>query len=334
MAKASKPRRGSLAFSPRVRARRPYPRIRSWPESEEVRLQGFVGYKAGMTQVFMIDDRKTSLTSGQEIAVPATVIEVPPVFVCGIRLYGKDPKGLRALTEVGVKDLPKELARKIKLPKKYDSNRALEKAQKLIEANQVVEITAIVSSQPWKANVPKKKPELMEVRVGGKSVQERWEYGKSLLGKEVRVSEVFKEGEYVDVSAITKGKGFQGPVKRWGIKILPRKTRKGRRQVGSIGPWTPARIMWTVPMAGQMGYHQRTEYNKRILKIGDDGKEVTPRGGFLRYGPIRSDYVVLAGSVPGPTKRLVHLRQAIRPKTAEISTPTITHISTVSQQGV
>ena len=148
------------------------------------------------------------------------------------------------------------------------------------------------------------------------------------------MSEVFKEGEYVDVSAITKGKGFQGPVKRWGIKILPRKTRKGRRQVGSIGPWTPARIMWTVPMAGQMGYHQRTEYNKRILKIGDDGKEVTPRGGFLRYGPIRSDYVVLAGSVPGPTKRLVHLRQAIRPKTAEISTPTITHISTVSQQGV
>jgi large subunit ribosomal protein L3 len=74
----------------------------------------------------------------------------------------------------------------------------------------------------------------------------------------------------VDTIAITKGKGIQGPVKRWGIKRLPHKSRKTVRGVGSIGPWTPGTVMYSVPRAGQMGFHQRTEYNKQILKIGDD----------------------------------------------------------------
>jgi len=210
----------------------------------------------------------------------------------------------------------------------------MEKIQKLVDDEKAVEIRIIASTQPWKANVPKKTPEFIEIRVGGKSIKERWEYAKGILGKEVKASEVFKDGEFVDVLAITKGKGFQGPVKRWGIKILPRKTRKGRRQVGSIGPWSPTLIMWSVPAAGQMGYHQRTEFNKRILKIGSDGGEVTPRGGFLRYGPIRSEYIIVAGSVPGATKRLVHLRQAVRARTKETGQPNLTHISTTSPQGV
>lgn len=334
MAKASKPKRGSLAYSPRKRAPRPYPRVSSWPESEAIRLQGFVGYKAGMTQVFMIDDRKTSLTAGQELAVPATVLEIPPIVIGGVRLYEKRPKGLQALTEIWAKEMPKQLKRKIKPPKNYDPEKKLEEAEKQVREGRVAEVRAIAVVQPWKANIPKKKPEIVEIRIGGKNIQEAWEYGKGLLGKEVRASDVFKEGEFVDVIAITKGKGTQGPVKRWGIKVLPRKTRKGQRQVGSIGPWHPPAIMWSVPMSGQMGYHQRTEHNKRILKIGNDGVEVTPKGGFLRYGPIKSDYLVVSGSVPGTSKRLVYLRHATRPRRTEVSQPTVTHVSTVSQQGV
>lgn len=89
----------------------------------------------------------------------------------------------------------------------------------------------------------------------------------------------------MDVLAITKGKGFQGPVKRWGVKILPRKSRKTKRGVAVIGPWHPTRVLYTVPRAGQMGYFQRTEYNKRILKIGADGKEITPRVVLYGMGP-------------------------------------------------
>jgi large subunit ribosomal protein L3 len=333
MGKASRPRRGSLAYSPRVRAKRPYGRVQSYPESEKVGLQLLPAYKAGMTHVFMIDDKKGSLTHGQEICVPVTVLEAPPVFVCAIRMYCRSDRGKKTIHEVWAKELPRQIFRKIPELKKYDMQKAMSKAEELVKAGKIDDLRVIVCTQPWKGNIRKKTPEIVEVGVGGKSLGEKWEYCKKILGTEIRARDVFAEGELVDITGITKGKGFQGPVKRWGIKILPRKTRKGRRQVGSIGPWSPAKVMWTVPMAGQMGYHQRTEFNKRILKIGSDGKEVTPEGGFLRCGPVRSDYVMVSGSVPGPTKRLVLLRQAIRPSKVPAGAPTITHISLESKQG-
>lgn len=333
MPNVRRPRKGSIAYSPRVRAPRPSAHMRAWPASASVGLQGLAGYKAGMVQVFVIDDRKNSLTSGQEIMVPATVIEVPPVLAYSVKLYKKTTRGLKEVLEVRAKELPKQLSKKVSLPKKYDPAKFLEKAEKSLK--DVADVRILVSTQPWKSNMPKKSPDLVEIRVGGASTEERWNFAKGLLGKEVKASEVFKEGEFVDVLAITKGKGFQGPVKRWGIKLLPRKTRGGRRQVGSIGPWKPTRLMWTVPFAGQMGFHQRTEFNKRIIKMGSDGKEVTPEGGFLRYGVLRGDFVVLQGSVPGPTKRLVQLRQPMRaPSIVLTGQPTVIHVNTASPQGV
>ncbi|MEM3421623.1 MAG: 50S ribosomal protein L3 [Candidatus Hadarchaeum sp.] len=332
--RAHHPRRGSLAYMPRVRAKSPVAHVRAWPAEARLGLQGFAGYKAGMVSLFMIDDHKGSMTKGQEICVPATVIEAPPMIVCAIRLYREGSKGLKAVDEVWSGEVPKDLYRLIRKPKKYDVQKDLAEAEALVKAGKVNEIRVLACTQPRVTGVPKKKPDLVEIRVSGSSIEERWNYAKGLLGKQVRPTDVFKEGEFVDVLAITKGKGFQGPVKRWGVKILPRKSEEGRRQVGTLGPWSPPRILWTVPAAGQMGYHQRTEFNKRILKIGNDGKEVTPSGGFLRYGPIRGDYIVLAGSVPGPTKRLIQLRRPIRLHHKVATTvPSITYISTASQQG-
>ena len=174
----------------------------------------------------------------------------------------------------------------------------------------------------------------MEIKIDGGTTQEQLEYAEKLLGKTISAIDIFKEGQFVDATAITKGKGFQGPVKRWGVKILPRKSRKTKRGVAVIGPWHPTRVLYTVPRAGQMGYHQRTEYNKRILKIGADGKEITPKGGFLRYGPVRGTYILLEGSLPGPTKRLIQLRYPARPpKETPETPPNITQISLESQQG-
>lgn len=333
MPKEHKPRRGSLAFSPRVRAKSPVPHVRSWPETQETCIPGIGGYIAGMTHVMMIDDRKTSLTYNQTIAVPVTVVEVPPVFIFGIRLYGKGPRGLKTIGEIWNPKLPENMRRKVTIPKKVDLEKRLEEMEKLVKDGKVQEIRVLCCTQPWLTSLPKKKPDIYEVPISGPNLLEKWEKAKSLLGKELRVSEVFREGEYIDVIAITKGKGFQGPVKRWGVKILPRKTEGGRRQVGTLGPWHPAKVMWTVPQAGQMGYHQRTELNKRILKIGENGSEVTPAGGFLRYGPVKTNYVLIAGSVPGPTKRFVMLRKAIRGPREPLSKPVITYISLSSKQG-
>jgi large subunit ribosomal protein L3 len=94
-------------------------------------------------------------------------------------------------------------------------------------------------------------------------------------------------------------------------------------------------MMWTVPTSGQMGYHQRTEYNKRVLKIGSDGEEVNPRGGFLHYGIVKNDFILLKGSTPGPQKRLTILRPSIRPPSQIVSgVPENIIISKQSMQGV
>jgi len=307
--------------------------VRAWPADAILRLQGFVGYKAGMTHVFMIDDRKGSLTAGQEIIMSATVIDVPPLVVCAIKLYGQTTRGFNTLTEVWSSELSKDLARVLVVPEKYDKQKALSEAEALVKDGKVAEVRLLSHTQPRLSSVPKKKPDLVEISIGGPSIGERWNRSKELLGKQIKVTDVFKEGEFVDVSAITKGKGFQGPVKRHGIKILPRKQDDGARQVGTLGPWKPTRVMWTVPGPGQMGYNQRTDINKRILKLGVKGEEVTPSGGFMRYGPVKGDYVLLAGSIPGPSKRLVHIRRAVKGPT-QVSPPSVTSISTVSQQGV
>jgi large subunit ribosomal protein L3 len=68
------------------------------------------------------------------------------------------------------------------------------------------------------------------------------------------------------------------------------------------------------------------------MQIGNDGKNVIPKGGFLNYGIIRNDYIIVKGSIPGPTKRLIRLRPAIRPEKAQPA-PEITYISLESKQG-
>lgn len=326
--KTHRPKRGSLAFSPRKRADRIVPRIRTWPECEEVRLQGFAGYKAGMTHVVMIDDRKNSKTYGEEILVPVTVIETPPMKVAGIRIYRETQYGLQIAKEVWTSKLDTFLDRRVKIPKNDGDVEAL----RSVEGD---EVRVITYTQPYLiTGVPKKVPDVMEQKVGGK-FENALEYAISKLGKEVRISEVFKEGAIVDVSAITKGKGFEGVVKRWGVITLDAKHARSskHRRVGTLGPWMPHRVRWTVPQYGQMGFHQRLEFNKRIIKIGTNGEEITPKGGFPHYGVVRSDYVLISGSVPGPVKRLVRMRDAVRPPKAEFTGVNVVYVSTSSKQG-
>ncbi|MEA1994005.1 MAG: 50S ribosomal protein L3 [Euryarchaeota archaeon] len=317
--KGHRPRRGSLAYSPRKRAKRIYPRIRSWPNIEKCKLLDFPGYKAGMTHVFKVDDRKHAITKGKELQIPVTVVETPPVYIAGVRFY----KDGTALTEVWTEPT-ESMERKIGIPKK--------KKEIDIDTLDADDIRVIAVTIPQRTGI-KKKPEILEIGVGGKSVEEKKKYCMDVLGKEVSIKDVFDDGDYIDVIAITKGKGFQGQVKRWGVKIQSRKTNDAQRHVGSIGPWKPRKTMWTVPMAGQMGYSKRTEYNKRILKVSSE--EVTPEGGFLNYGVLKNECAVVKGSVPGSKRRLIRMREGVRkPVHAPKEAPNITYISTESQQGV
>ncbi len=338
MANLHRPRRGSLAFSPRKRAKSQVPTMRSWSEgNKEPKLGGFAGYKVGMTHVIMMDDKPKSLTEGTEISVPVTVLEVPAMKIAAIRVYGEPgPYGTKILGEAWSGDLDPTLDKKLFTPKKANPEKALEKIGKLVEEGKVANIHLISYTLPSLiAGIPKKTPDVMENRIVGGDMATRLEYATSLIGKSVEVSEIFNTGDMIDVSAITIGKGTQGPVKRWGINLMKHKhSRQGSlRQIGTLGPWNPSRVSWRVPQLGQTGYQQRTEYNKRIIKIGENGEEVTPSSGFLNYGEVSGNYMLLKGSVPGPKKRLIRLRPAIRGDKQQIGAPQVSYISVESKQG-
>jgi len=264
--------------------------------------------------------------------VPVTVLEVPPMKVCGVRFYQDTAYGRKAIGEVWAKNINKELARRLPIPKEYDEAAGWAGAEKL----EYDDIRALVYTQPTLVTgIPKKRPELMEVRIGGGKMQERLEFARANLGKAVSFKDFTKEGDMVDVVSVTKGRGWQGVTKRWGTKLLIHKNSKHRRLIGTLGTKRPNYVRPTVPQGGQRGYHQRTELNKRVLKIGDKGEEITPKGGFLHYGVVRNAYVVLHGTVPGPSKRLVRMREPVRQHFVKLSEPPqVTFISLESKQGV
>ncbi|MBN2735310.1 MAG: 50S ribosomal protein L3 [Methanomicrobiaceae archaeon] len=337
MANISRPRRGSLAYSPRKRAKSQVPKYKSWPEYEgEPKLQGFAGYKAGMTHIVMVDDHKSSPSEGKDITVPVTIVEIPPMKVVAVRAYSADTYGKHAFSEVWAENVEEALGERIAVPKKNNTEESTQKIRDAIAEGRVTDIFALMYTQPAMiTGVPKKVSDLMEVRVAGGDMEARLNFATGLFGSEVEFDAVANAGEYIDVTAVTTGKGTQGPVKRWGIQVQKSKhSRQGKkRHIGNLGPWTPHHVRWQVPQMGQMGYQQRTEFNKRVLKIGDSPEEINPEGGFINYGLVRGRYIAIKGSVPGPIKRLIRLRPAIRNREHVDRVPSISYVSTMSKQG-
>lgn len=323
MPRVRSPKRGSRSFSPRKRVKHFTGRVDHWPTvTEGPRLLGYAGYKAGMTHLHYIEDRRRVPEYGQEVKAAATVIDTPPMIICAIRVYKKTHMGLEAITEAWMADPPADFFRKVN-----QVHVSPERNLELIEKNldKVTELRILAATQPRLTPLSRKAPDFMEIPIGGGSVEERFEYAKGLLGNTITVNDVFGPGESIDVVGVTKGKGFQGPVKRWGIRILQHKSRKLKRGVGSIGPWVPRRVMPQVPRAGQMGYHGRTEYNKRIMLMGDDGR-VNKKSGIKNYGNVEGDYLLLKGSVMGPAKRMVKLRKAVRKFRHPEQAPQVTYL--------
>ena len=314
-----------MQFWPRKRASKPVPRVRSWAlKTKEAQPLAFAGYKAGMTHVIATDNRKTSTSKGQDIVIPTTIIECPPMKIFSVRAYKPHGYGVAVNKEI-VLSQDKDLARSITIAKKAD--------MKLddLKAEEYTDISIIVYTQPKKAGF-KKKPELFEVKLGG-SNEEKLAYIKEHVGKEFTLADTFKEGELVDLHAVTKGKGFQGAVKRFGIGLKSHKSEKGRRTPGSLGGWKGhAHFMYRVAHAGQMGYHQRVQYNNMILKISDNPEDVNQKGGITHYGDVKATYLLVKGTVPGAKKRLIVMTKAIRP-TVQHPLPTIKTINQDSKQG-
>ncbi|MFA5246411.1 MAG: 50S ribosomal protein L3, partial [Candidatus Micrarchaeia archaeon] len=172
---------------------------------------------------------------------------------------------------------------------------------------------------------------IFEAPIGGADTKAKIDYAKGILGKELSITDIVSEGEYVDAVAVTIGKGWQGVVKRYGVALNTHKSTKARRHGGSIGPETQAKVMYTIPRAGQMGFHRRVDKAKRIVMISSDAKAILPKDGFIHYGLVKCPYIMVEGSVPGPAKRAILLRKSVLSRTAR--KPVIKEIGKESKQG-
>jgi large subunit ribosomal protein L3 len=124
------------------------------------------------------------------------------------------------------------------------------------------------------------------------------------IGQELKVAEVFKAGDKIDVCGVTKGKGFQGVVRRYGFKgqTATRGTHESFRGPGSVGNRSfPGRIFRGKRMDGHMGSASRTIQNLVIVEVrGDEG------------------LVLVRGGLPGATGDRIVLKRAIKkPVTAK-----------------
>jgi large subunit ribosomal protein L3e len=314
-----------------------------------------------MTHVVRTVDRAGALMHKREVVDAVSVVETPPMVIVGVVGYVETPMGLRTLTTVFAEHLSEEFKRRLyknwyrskrkaftKYAKKYedgakDIDAELERIKKFCSV-----VRVISHSQVKTLNLRLKKAHIMEIQINGGDAAAKVDFAKGLFEKQVSVDSVFSKDELIDVLGVTKGHGYEGVTTRWGVSRLPRKTHRGLRKVACIGSWHPARVSTTVARAGQNGYFHRTELNKKVYRLGkkDDKascqteadlteKGITPMGGFVHYGEVKEDWLMLKGAVVGVKKRPLILRKSMMKHTARkhLETIELKFIDTSSKMG-
>jgi len=345
------PRKGSLAYLPKRRTRHHHGRIRHFPRddaSKPIHLTAFMGYKAGMTHVVKYFERREGKkVIKKDIVHACSVVECPPMKIVGLVGYIQTPRGMRTLATVWAAQLDNDVKRRFyknwmnskkKAFSKYaDRFKQDDKSKTSIKRDlerikkYCTTVRVLAATQVRKLNLRQVKSHIMEIQVNGGTIAKKVDWAFSKFEQEVSVGEVFADNECIDTIGVTKGKGTQGVIKRFGINRLPRKTHRGLRKVACIGAWHPAAVKWTVARRGQLGYHSRTEINKKIYRVGAGAvrgvtnnattaadaveKNITPVGGFPHYGVVNQDFLLIKGGIIGTRKRPVILRKSIFPTT-------------------
>jgi len=359
------PRHGSLGFLPKKRTKHHSGKVKSFPHdsaAEKPHLTAFRGYKAGMTHVVRGVDRPGALMHKREVCDAVSIVETPPMIVVGVVGYCETPQGLKTLTTVFAEHLSEEFKRRCyrswykskkkaytKYATKYQKDGGKEIEAELDRIRKFCSVVRVIAhTQVKKLGLRLKKAHIMEIQVNGGDVAAKVDFAKELFEKEVTVDTIFAKDEQIDVIGVTRGHGFEGVTTRWGVTRLPRKTHRGLRKVACIGSWHPARVSTTVPRAGQNGYFHRTEMNKKIYRVGKKGdeascqtetdltkKSITPMGGFVHYGEINEDWLMLKGGIVGVKKRPVILRKSMMKHSSRkhLENIDLKFIDTSSKQG-
>ncbi|EDL14703.1 mCG1036344 [Mus musculus] len=311
--------------------------------SKPVYLTTFLGYKAGMTHIVQEVDRPGSKVNKKEVVEAVTIVDPltpppPPVVVVGVVGYVESPRGLRTFNTVFAEHISDECKWRFyknwhkskkkaftKYYKKWQDGTGKKQLEKDSSSmKKYCQVICIIAHTQMRLLPLRQKAHLMEIQVSGGTMADKLGWAQERLELQVPVNQVFGQDEMIIVIDVTKGKGYKGVTSRWHTKKLPRKTHQGLRKVACIGAWHPARVAFSVAQAGQKGYHHRKETNK-IYKIGQgylikDGKliknnastdydlsdkSINSLGGFVHYGEVTNDFIMLKGCVVGTKKRVL-----------------------------
>jgi large subunit ribosomal protein L3 len=224
-------------------------------------MKFILGTKNGASQIF---DEKGNV-------IPVTIVEAKPNIITQIRKEEKD--GYEAV-QVGYEKKLKTQNLKLKT-----ENKSLKTEKRDLKFRYLKE---------FKFQVPRL-PSLEAKATGGQASSKFQDYK---VGDEIKV-DVFEEGDKIKVSGISKGKGFQGVVKRHGFHGAPAThgTKHTHRAGGSIGDTNKARVNRGQKMPGRMGSDRVTVRGLRIVKVDKD-----------------NNLLAIKGAVPGHKGTLIEIR--------------------------
>ncbi|WVO14867.1 hypothetical protein L204_102506 [Cryptococcus depauperatus] len=345
--KYEEPRHGSLAFLPRKRAARHRGRCKAFPKDDPkkpVHLTAVMGYKAGMTHIVRDLDRPGSKMHKREVVEAVTVIETPPMVVVGVVGYVETPRGLRSLTTVWAEHLSDEVKRRFyknwyrskkkaftRYAAKHTENsgasitRELERIKKYCTV-----VRVLVHTQISKTGLQQKKAHLMEIQVNGGSVADKVDFAKSHFEKTVDVTvmvsrvsppdgvppdsperpTVVSEKSLVSVHGILPRSCSLSPVLVNEATTLVHPSTTSRSRVDGM-MLTLGRIYRIANGSSESSGSTEFDLTK---------KSITPMGGFVRYGIVKNDFIMVKGTCVGPVKRIVTLRKALRTHTSRAHT--------------
>jgi large subunit ribosomal protein L3 len=231
-------------------------------------MLGLIGKKIGMTQLFADDGT----------AVPVTAIEAGPCPIIQVKTEERD--GYRAV-QLGFGRKKPKRARKPGLG--HSEKAGLDYVPAIVREFRLGEGDVLADNPhtPLPGTEAAPEPEAGEAAEGEAATEaQAAEAEQGLRVGRVLTVEIFSEGERVKLTGRTKGRGFQGVVKRHGFSGFPKTHgHPSVRLPGSIGPGTdPSRVIKGRKMAGQMGAERKTIRNLQVVKIDPERNLLFVRG--------------------------------------------------------
>merc|ERR1712054_696950 len=201
--KFERPRHGSLGFLPRKRCTKTKGKIKSFPvdkPEEKPHLTAFMGYKAGSTHILRDVDKAGSKAHKKESVEAVTIIEAPPMIVCGMVGYYETPRGLKSLTTVWAEHLSDECKRRFY--KNWHASKGHKAFTRYAKKYSTI-LRVLCHTQISKVGLRQKKAHICEIQVNGGNMTEKIEFAHKLFEKPVAISSVFEQDEMIDTISIS-----------------------------------------------------------------------------------------------------------------------------------